>query len=416
MADHSKFIAWLNQRTIDGDLKFLGSATTYLGMDCGPSMLLRQSERSESGPLARRGSAFHDAADAYIKHLIATESQTDLQHGWNKVLDPAIRKWKVPPSLQPELRRWWERWVDRFILPPAAMVIGSEVGVVVDRDLNPQPFDPALVDHHSGDKDKAVRQGLFFRMAADLVTCEEFDLEVTDWKCSPHVPSETDLRDSPQAFMYLAVLGMQLGIDEDEDVLFRQHHVPWGKSVDVHWTLRECIDKTRAWWRTHMAVEKRSPMHEYWRTYNATSQCQYCPLRDGTTTLPGLEPCPVWKGDTEAGSLILTLRGLETLRKDALQVLSARAKIEPVRAYGFKAHYAEAPRRNINPVKLFAWLEKREELPADPLYYVGGGWKALTTGKNKLTEGDIEELEAKKIITYRAGSKFEVVVDEEDDE
>jgi len=383
----------------------LWSPTGVKYIDCGPGLLgvhLGVGRGEQSAP-AGRGKAFHRAAEVYLRRCVDREVETDHDAG-PEILEAAIREFSVVPSLQPDLRRWWNAWVGETVAPSAADLIGIEYGLVMDADLGVLKWDDDLVDHDRGDKQKAVELGAWVRFQADLVTrSAEGDLIIDDWKTAQYLPPETTVRDDPQPVLYAGLLSIHMEWDRDASVCFRWRCVPWGSSTEVWWRVGDVVARAESWLATFREVESRPPAAPYWSTPRACSGCTYCPMAEGKADMPHGEPCTVaTSASSEDPSRAL---GMAAERKVIMKGLQAAAKAgEAVHGDGLVAHYVDRITGwDSDPERFVALLQEDD---VEPWPYLSVNRTALTKKRTGLDPLFVAGLEADGILSPRRGSRF----------
>jgi len=334
------------------------SATTCASIDCGPGIRARQLPNDERSGNLERGSAFHWAAAEYIRALVRAGIECDVRLA-DEIVERAIERFAVPPSLEMGLRKMWDGWSRRYILEHE--VEGVEMGLAVNWAGKFSPFIPDL-DHDTGDKAAAARDGWLWRGALDLVDrgneSEPGGYRITDWKTSPYIPGETELRQMLQPRQYSGALALALNLGDDELIEFRWFSVPWCVAVVVEFRVGDVVADFLAWLDVFRGRDALPPMDPYWITPRRTKGCDLCSLRP---------ECAAWPYDVEeADPPILRVVMLEASLKRARAELRGEVRDHgDVVAWGHRAHAKPRERNDSDALKLLEYC-RTHDIEVDP--------------------------------------------------
>mgnify|MGYP001606992778 CR=1 FL=1 len=214
--------------------------------------------RGETGspprPFLRTGVVFHDAADRYNKHLLRVRRATDLEEA-PRFVDEAIA---AAPDLSGEqdmdIRGVYRRHVANWSIDPDK-ALGAERAILLDRDLNVIPWDPAL--EYDGDRG-AFLAALdrtptpFLRAKLDYVEVRDGRLRIVDYKTSWGVFAPATVAALLQPRLY-AWLGLRALLPDAEAIDVELRFSRWGATRTVTYT----PDDLEAWADDLMAVIRR---------------------------------------------------------------------------------------------------------------------------------------------------------------
>ena len=110
---------------------------------------MRGEPGSPPKPFLRTGIVFHDAADRYNKWLLQVRRATDLEEAPRFVNEAIAAAPDLSGEQDMDIRGVYRRHVGSWSIDPET-ALGAERAIVLDRDLNVIPWDPAL--EYDGDR------------------------------------------------------------------------------------------------------------------------------------------------------------------------------------------------------------------------------------------------------------------------
>jgi hypothetical protein len=306
-----------------------------------------------------RGSCFHACAAEYLKALVRADVECDLRLT-DGILERGLRRFRVTPTQEHELRKHWSRWVRGYLREHE--VVGVEMGLAVDWRGDFAPF-VAELDHDTGDKKKAAAEGWLWRAALDLVDlgseCEPGGVRVIDWKTGMYIPSESELRDMFQPRQYCGAYALANDLDRDSMIEFVWYSVPWGVRVVVEYQVAHVVADFLRWLDVFRGRDRLPPMDPYWTTPRRTDGCGVCPARKG---------CAAWEGE-EIGPLLPRIVRLEAELKAARAEMRAHVKTHgELVEFGHRAHPKPKERNNSDALALLARVEQLG-IPPNPEWF-----------------------------------------------
>jgi hypothetical protein len=377
------------------------SPTRLRHADCGPRLIADASGLDKGGPFAFRGSAFHEAAAAWVEARVEGQPVDEIPR--MELLEKAIRERAVPPTLQPELRLWWDRWTTRWEPPDAPDFIGAELRLDLDRFGDFFKPSPDAMGHSPEARAAWLKEGGALVAIADLVIWEGRRLVVVDWKGQRNIESTSDQEKDPQTVLEVALLARFLELDPGETVVFRRVYYAydgrgdkaarWGGSVrDTEHRVSEALAIADAWIATTRAVDDLAPDDAFWTEPHATPTCRYCPIR---------EECSIYVDPAAEGTPGMAVE-LEKRTKAIKAALRKLAKDEPVEAGGLVARYAPKPVKRWDVGRTIAELVARG---LDPL----GALKVDSYGLKRVAGRALRELEESAACEHDEDSRFDIV-------